>query len=70
MSVLRQKRTYQKEVQKMAKSLQKKKICIGFKTKFMFGIMRMMQLKNWSASPVEKEYWKEQGWLGKQRSWK
>ena len=59
-----------KDVQKMAKNLKNKKVQVGLKTKFMFGIMRMMQLKDWGSSPEEKEYWKEQGWLGKQRPWK
>ena len=53
----------------MADSLLKKKPKPGIKTKIMFSLMRMMQIKNWGASPTEKEYWNEKGWLGKSRPW-
>lgn len=43
---------------------------VGINTKFMFRIMRMMHLKGWDSSPVEKEYWEYNGWLGKNRPWK
>ena len=33
-------------------------------------IMRMMQKSGMGSSPVEKQYWEENGWLGKQRPWK
>lgn len=36
----------------------------------MFYIMRMMQNKDWVSSPEEKEYWKTNGWLDKERPWK
>lgn len=39
------------------------------KTKFIFYIMRMMQKADWGASPVEKKYWQDNGWLGKKRPW-
>lgn len=37
----------------------------GIKTKFMFGIMRMVQIKGMGSSPEETEYWKINGWLDK-----
>lgn len=43
---------------------------VGIKTRMLFAMMRMMQKNNWGSSPVEKEYWRENGWLGKARPWK
>lgn len=43
---------------------------VGFKTRFIFGVMRMMQNKGWGSSPEEKQYWKTNGWLGRKRPWK
>ena len=43
---------------------------VGMKTKLLFSMMRMMQKNNWGSSSVEKEYWREKGWLGKARPWK
>ncbi len=42
---------------------------VGIKTKFMFGIMRMMQNKGMGSSSEETEYWKANGWLDKKRPW-
>lgn len=47
-----------------------KKIRVGFKTRFMFNIMRMMQKNGMGSSPEEKEYWQAKGWLGNGRPWK
>lgn len=59
------------DVEKLARAIKAKaKPRVGLKTKFMFSVMRMMQNKNWGASPEEKEYWKEKGWLDKDRPWK
>lgn len=43
---------------------------VGFKTKMTFRMMRMMQKNNWGSGPKEKEYWENNGWLGKNRPWK
>lgn len=43
------------------------KVSPGIKSRFMFGIMRMLQ-KN-GFNPKDGEYWKEKGWLGKKRPW-
>lgn len=59
----------QKDTTKLASSLLKQKVRVGIKTKFMFYIMRMMQKTNWGASPVEKKYWQDKGWLDKKRPW-
>jgi len=43
---------------------------VGIKTRFLFFMMAGNQKANYSASPREKEYWQNQGWLGKARPWK
>lgn len=55
---------------KLANRVKKDKVKVRLKTRFMFGIMRMMQLKDMGSSESEKEYWKEKGWLDKDRPWK
>lgn len=57
------------DIIKLAKTIQKRNVHVGIKTKFMFGIMRMMQIKDWGSGESEKEYWKEQGWLENKRPW-
>ena len=47
-----------------------KKPHVGIKTRFMFNMMGMMQKKGWGSSPMEKTYWEQNGWLGKERPWK
>ena len=42
----------------------------GIRTRVIFGMMRMMHAKGWDASPVERQYWQAQGWLGAARPWK
>ena len=60
-----------KDMSALAKKLNTtKKPNVGIKTKFMFGIMRMMQDKNMGSGELEKEYWNNKGWLGKDRPWK
>lgn len=66
----KKKERIKKDIQKMAKSLRNKKVRVGIKTKFIFGMMRMMQKNNMGSSPEEKQYWQEMGWFGKKRPWK
>ena len=47
-----------------------KKPHVGIKTRFIINMMGIMQKKDWSSSPVEKEYWQQKGWLGSARPWK
>lgn len=47
-----------------------KKPAVGIKTRFLFGMMGMMQKNGWGASPSEKEYWEKQGWLDGKKPWK
>lgn len=41
---------------------------VGIKTRGMFLVMRMLH-KNGLMSPPDRAYWKEKGWLEKQRPW-
>ena len=57
------------DIVKLANRLKKANVKVGFKTRFMFSIMRMMQLKDMGSGESEKEYWREKGWLDKKRPW-
>lgn len=39
------------------------------KVKILFYVMRFVQ-KKFTINPVDKEYWRNQGWLGNKRPWK
>ena len=59
-----------KDTASIARKLSKGgKPSIGIKTRFMFNMMGMMQKKGWNSSPVETKYWKDNGWLDKNRPW-
>lgn len=61
----------EKETTKLAHKLSNnKKPSVGIKTRFMFKVMGGMQSAGWGSSPIEKEYWESNGWLGKKRPWK
>ena len=61
----------QKKLAGLAKAVGKKKrVRAGLKTRFMFGLMRIMQKRGLGASPREREYWAQQGWLAAARPWK
>ena len=67
----KKKQRIEKDTSKIAnKVLKKKCVKAGLKTKGLFMIMRMMQLKGWGSGEAEKEYWEQNGWLGKERPWK
>ncbi|MDD6038487.1 MAG: NAD(P)H-dependent oxidoreductase [bacterium] len=58
------------DTNRIAKKLSSGKIPhVGVKTRFIFNMMGMMQKNGWSASPVEKAYWEENGWLDNKRPW-
>lgn len=59
-----------RDIEKLAKAVEKKKVRASIKTKVIFSAMRMMQNKGWGSSPQEKAYWQAQGWLDKSRPWK
>lgn len=57
-------------ITKLAKKISKKKrVKVGIKTKIIFNIMRFMQKKDMGSSKEEKNYWQNNGWLGKKRPW-
>ena len=61
----------EKDTTRLARKLSThKKPHVGIKTRFIFRMMGMMQKNGWGSSPVEKEYWEQNGWLGKERPWK
>ena len=61
----------EKDTEKLARKLSVgKKPSVGIKTRFMFKVMGVMQSAGMGSSPVEKEYWEQNGWLGKKRPWK
>ncbi len=63
------KRRIKRDMEKIARDVSSNKARVGFKTKFIFGVMRMMQIKGLGSSAEEKAYWQERGWLDKQRPW-
>ena len=66
-----QKEKIDKDTSRIAAKLSRiEKPRVGIKTRFLFNMMRMMQKSGWGSSPVEKEYWEKNGWLGKKRPWK
>ena len=61
----------ERHIAKLAKRLNTgKKPRVGIKTRIMFGLMGKMHSAGWDSSPIEKQYWKERGWLDKNRPWK
>lgn len=60
-----------RDTEKIAKAFSnERKPRVGMKTKAFFNMMRMMQRAGWGSSPIEREYWEKNGWLGKGRPWK
>ena len=61
----------ERDTEKLAQKLSVgKKPSVGIKTRFMFKVMGVMQSAGMGSSPAEKEYWEQNGWLGKKRPWK
>lgn len=60
-----------KDVERLSKKIRKVNTPKpGIKKRFLFNMMRKMHAAGWDSSPVEKEYWEKQGWLGKERPWR
>lgn len=67
----KKKNRIKQDIEKLANKILKKEVPhVGIKTRFIFGIMRMMQNKGMGSSTEEKEYWETNGWLGNDRPWK
>ena len=61
----------EKAADKIAKKLSTgKKPKVSIKTKALFDIMRMMQVKNMGSGDADRNYWEKNGWLDKKRPWK
>lgn len=43
---------------------------VGLKTRFLFRLFAGMQKADWGASPQEKAYWQDRGWLEGKKPWK
>ena len=60
----------EKDIAKIANKFDNNKLPkVGIKTKIIFNMMSKMQKSGWGSSPIEKQYWQENGWLEKQRPW-
>ena len=55
---------------KLASKVKKAKGKVGLKTKGIFAVMRLMQVKNMGSGEADRSYWEKHGWLGKGRPWK
>lgn len=65
------KQKIEKQTTKIAnKVLKKNNVKVGFKTKAMFMLMRMMQKVNFGSGDADRAYWEKNGWLDKERPWK
>lgn len=65
---IKRKYKIEKSTNLIAKQVRKKKAA-NFRLKFLFLLFRLMQKSNeWNAT--DKNYWKEKGWLEKERPWK
>ena len=60
-----------RDMKKLGKKLSDEtKPNVGIKTRVLFRMMAGMQKSDWGASPEEKSYWQEQGWLNGKKPWK
>ena len=61
----------EKDMDKLARQLFRRgKVTVGMKTRILFWFYGGMQKAGWGASPTEKQYWIENGWLSGGRPWK
>lgn len=62
-------RKIEKATDSLAKNVLCQKVRVGFMTKFLFNMMGAMH-RSYADSSLEKQYWKDLGWLDKERPWK
>ena len=61
----------QRDMEKLARRLSRRgRVCVGVKTRMRFWFYGGMQKAGWGASPAEKQYWLEKGWLSGSKPWK
>ena len=60
----------EKDMKRLASKLSlHNKVKVGIKTRFLFWFYGGMQKANWGASPDEKQYWIDMGWLDGKKPW-
>ncbi|MGN0467836.1 MAG: NAD(P)H-dependent oxidoreductase [Acutalibacteraceae bacterium] len=61
----------EKDMNRLSSKLSReRKVKVSLKTRFLFGFYGGMQKANWGASPEEKQYWIDMGWLDGKKPWK
>ena len=58
----------ERDTTELANRISSAKVKVGFRTKALFYMMRMM-IKTYDDTSSEKKYWYNNGWLGKNRPW-
>ena len=67
----RKKAKIEKDMAGLAEKLSHRdRASVGPKTRFLFWFYGGMQKAGWGASPAEKQYWSEKGWLSGGKPWK
>lgn len=67
----RKKAKIEKDMDKLARKLSRSgRVPVGIRTRFLFWFYGRMQKAGWGASPEEKQYWIENGWLSGGKPWK
>lgn len=67
----RKKAKIEKDMDKLARKLSRSgRVPVGIRTRFLFWFYGGMQKAGWGASPEEKQYWIENGWLSGGKPWK
>lgn len=60
-----------KDMDKLARKLYRSgRVSVGVRTRILFWFYGSMQKADWGASPAEKQYWEENGWLSGGKPWK
>ena len=60
-----------KDMDKLARKLYRSgRVSVGVRTRILFWFYGSMQKADWGASPAEKQYWEENGWLPGGKPWK
>ena len=60
-----------KDMDKLSRKLYRSgRVSVGVRTRILFWFYGSMQKADWGASPAEKQYWEENGWLSGGKPWK
>ena len=60
----------EKDADAVARKLSSGKAAVGIKTRVLFAVMGKIHKKGWNSSPLETEYWRQNGWLDGKKPWK